>query len=269
MPVADMLAHSPPLPLAINFFDGDRDITSDDEEAIILALKQHDRIRRVCIQVPDLQEFAMSMEEEEEYLILEFLIMGPLTDDSIDNPHNLSGPKSASPRVDQLCPSSRISTTRDRYGPRHMRPLYNPTTHTLPAKCLSPMAFIHDSTGEAHNLVSPPPVPSRDIGQQVVHTPITTSVTHPELRILMFQGDGAYLEEFVCRVTTPRLEQLKIKLINELTFPVPCLLHFIDTTKNLRFDSSEITFSDDLVSVGMFLHDSEAYATHRCYLPSP
>ena len=74
-----MLAHSPPLPLVINFFDDDRIITAEDEEAMILALKQWDRVCRICVQVPDMQEFIRAMEEE--YPILECLIMGPTEED--------------------------------------------------------------------------------------------------------------------------------------------------------------------------------------------
>ena len=62
-PVSDMLANSPPLPLVINFFDLDRDITGEDEEAVILALKRRrDRIRRIRVLALDLQKFAMAME---------------------------------------------------------------------------------------------------------------------------------------------------------------------------------------------------------------
>jgi hypothetical protein len=78
-PVADMLAHSPPLPLVINFFDDDRDITGEDEKAVILALQQRDRIRRVSVLALDLQKFVIAMEKE--YPILECLIMGPLTNE--------------------------------------------------------------------------------------------------------------------------------------------------------------------------------------------
>src|ERR1700733_11866291 len=38
-PVADMLAHSPPLPLIINYLDTNRDASVEDEEAILLALQ--------------------------------------------------------------------------------------------------------------------------------------------------------------------------------------------------------------------------------------
>ncbi|KAH9981950.1 hypothetical protein BJV74DRAFT_58499 [Russula compacta] len=43
-PVADMLAHSPPLPLIIDHFHPAREITAEDEEGIILALQHHDRM---------------------------------------------------------------------------------------------------------------------------------------------------------------------------------------------------------------------------------
>ena len=46
-PVADMLAHSPPLPLVLGYFTKNRSLTTEDEEGIILALKQRDRVHRV------------------------------------------------------------------------------------------------------------------------------------------------------------------------------------------------------------------------------
>ena len=55
-PVADMLAHSPPLPLVIDYPGEDRDITED--EGAILALKHRDRVRhvRLFISVTSLQK---------------------------------------------------------------------------------------------------------------------------------------------------------------------------------------------------------------------
>jgi hypothetical protein len=104
------------------------------------------------------------------------------------------------------------------------------------------------------------PVPSRDMEEQVIHTPITASVTHPNLRLFRLQCDGTYLEKVICRIATPRLERLQIGLLDELTFSVPHLLHFIDTAKSLTFDSAEFIFSDDQVSAEM--HDLDTYAIH-------
>jgi hypothetical protein len=50
-PVADMLAHSPPLPLIITYLDENRDASVEDEGAILLALQDRDRVRRIGLMV--------------------------------------------------------------------------------------------------------------------------------------------------------------------------------------------------------------------------
>jgi hypothetical protein len=64
-----MLAHSPPLPLVIDYED--RDITAKDEEAIILALEQRDRVRRIRFYIPVLQLQRLIIAIDGEYPILE------------------------------------------------------------------------------------------------------------------------------------------------------------------------------------------------------
>jgi len=76
-PVADMLAHSPPLPLVIDYFDshGNPDITAEDEEGILLALEQRNRVRSVRLEmpIPNLRKVLIAIDED--YPILEHLIM--------------------------------------------------------------------------------------------------------------------------------------------------------------------------------------------------
>jgi hypothetical protein len=69
-----MLAHSPPLPLVIDYRDDD-DITAEDEEAIIVALEQRDRVRRIRLDLPVLQLQKLIMAIDGEYPILEYLIL--------------------------------------------------------------------------------------------------------------------------------------------------------------------------------------------------
>ena len=76
-PVADMLLHSPPLPLIIDY-EYDNIITAEDEKAIMLALEQRDRVRRIRFDLPvlKLQKFIMAFDGE--YPTLEHLILlGP------------------------------------------------------------------------------------------------------------------------------------------------------------------------------------------------
>jgi hypothetical protein len=77
-PLADMLAHSPPLPLIIDYINQDHVTTAEDEEGILLALQHHDRVRRVRLRmpVPNLKKLIMVMEEE--YPMVEYLYIATL-----------------------------------------------------------------------------------------------------------------------------------------------------------------------------------------------
>jgi hypothetical protein len=63
-----MLAYSPPLPLFIKHDYEDSDIAVEDEEGLILALEQRNRIRRINLWImmntPNLQKFIMAIDEE-------------------------------------------------------------------------------------------------------------------------------------------------------------------------------------------------------------
>ena len=103
------------------------------------------------------------------------------------------------------------------------------------------------------------PVPNRDVERQLTHTPITTHVTLPNLRLFWFRGVSAYLEAVVCRITTPRLENLRIRLFKQLTFSVPHLHQFMNTTENVRFDNAEILFKDEYTHLRMSFRDAYTY----------
>ena len=75
-PVADMLAHSPPVPLIIDHIDEEYHVlTPEDEEGIILALQNRDRVRRIRItkSVSILQKLVIALDGE--FPILEFLFI--------------------------------------------------------------------------------------------------------------------------------------------------------------------------------------------------
>jgi hypothetical protein len=81
-PVADMLAHSPPLPLVIDYhqkFSATADVTAEDEEGALLAFKQRDRVLRVRLVMPvtNLQKLVAAMDQamDGEYPILEYLVI--------------------------------------------------------------------------------------------------------------------------------------------------------------------------------------------------
>ena len=81
-PVANILAHSPSLPLTVDYF-GEGGITAEDEEGSMLALDQRDRVRHLRLYLPavwNLQKLAMAIDGE--FPILEYLIVGHSMKDS-------------------------------------------------------------------------------------------------------------------------------------------------------------------------------------------
>jgi hypothetical protein len=76
VPVADMLAHTPPLPPIIVYYSGDREMTTKDEEGALLALSHRDRVRRTVLLMPasKLGRFIPAMDDQ--FPILEYLYLG-------------------------------------------------------------------------------------------------------------------------------------------------------------------------------------------------
>ena len=100
-----MLARSAPLPLVIDYSDEDLNVTAEDEEGIIIALEQHDRVHRIRFLTHALYLQKLIMAIDEEYPVLKYLIVEPskgVKSTAILLPETLqaSSPASTSPRTD-------------------------------------------------------------------------------------------------------------------------------------------------------------------------
>ena len=256
-----MLAHSPPLPLVIDYNDEDLDIAAEDEEGIILALKQRDRVRRVRfgpgIPVSTLRKFIMAIDEE--YPILEYLIMGPLMEDldsmALRLPTTFEAPhlRHLTLLGFALLIRSRLLTTAVGLVSFSLF-LNNSSTYFEPNTLLHWVSFMPHLETLMINFSFP--IPSRDVGRQLAPTP---PIMLPNLRYFGLHGICAYLEEVVRQITAPRLEKLQIELFKQLTFSIPRLLQFMNTIENLRFDSVELEFFDERVLAEMYSRESETH----------
>jgi hypothetical protein len=247
-PVADMLAHSPPLPLVVDYSEENKDIT-EDEDGAVLALKQRDRVHRVRLGMPVMSLRKLISVMDEEYPNLEYLIIGPPNEDrSSILPETLQAPNLRHLTLIgfALPIGSRLLTTAVGLVSLCLI-MNNPSAYFNPNALLHWLSFMPQlETLVISFFLS---VPHREIERQLTRTPIITPVTLPNLHYFRFHGVSAYLEALVHRVTTPCLEKLNIGFYNQLTFSVPRLLQFINTTANLRFDIAEFSFYDDRVYV--------------------
>jgi hypothetical protein len=276
-PVANMLEHSPPLPLIIDYrLDKGDDITAEDEEEATFALKQyHDRVRRVrlAVSVTRLQKLVAAMDDE--YPVLEFLLIGHREKDSSSTlvfPETLQAPNLRHLTLFgfALPVGCRLLTTA-------------PGLVTLWLHMIHPSAYFHPNT-LLQWLSSMPQleillfgftfaIPNSDVERQLTHTPIMTAVALPNLRRLAFRGVGTFLEAILHRITAPHLEKLEIEFYTRLTFSVPRLLQFVGTAENLTFKSAsvKIMFDDDTVDMEVYPHEEAdkyalAIAVNSCHL---
>ena len=250
-PVQNMLAHSPPLPLTVDYHS-ENEITAEDEEEILFALKQRDRVRHLRLNnyVQNLRKLVVAIDGE--FPILECLIVLSLAKGStvLMLPETLQAPHLRHLALfDFACP---------------IQPRLHPTAASLVTLFLvinHPSAYFQPNILHQWLSFMPQledlailftfPVPNRDVERQLTRTPITTHITLPNLRLFGFRGGSAYLEAVVRRITTPRLESLQIWFFKQLTFPFPRLAHFMQTTENIGFDDAVITFRDKEIDMLM------------------
>ena len=251
-PVADMLVHSPPLPLVIDYLSDD--ITASDEEAVILALSQRDRVRRIRFDLPvqKLRKFITAFDGE--YPTLEHLILLVPHEEKTEVlilPETFQTPHLRHLVID--C-SIRIPIRSPLLGTAaglvvFCLVMYHPSTYFQPTVLLQWLSSMPQL--EILMIFFNFAVPNRDVERQLVRKPITTHATLPNLHAFGHKAVSTYSEVVLSRITAPRLENLQIGYVNQLTFSVPQLLQFMRRTENLRFDHAEFSFSSGQVFVNV------------------
>jgi hypothetical protein len=263
-PIADMLAHSPPLPLVIDYAGGDLQLTAKVEEGIILALEQRDRVRRVRLvstSLPTLLKLVMVMLEE--YPVLEYLIMGLSAEDhskALVLPERFQAPhlrhlllKGFTLRMESRLLTTAVGLVTLTLVFDHLSAYFRPNN------LLHWLSFMPQLETFRVNFVYP--VSDDVVERQLMPMQTMTHVTLPSLRHFVFRGVGAHMGALAPWLTTPCLEKLEI-YFNQLKFSARPFLQFMETAENLRFDSAklEFDFTNGRAFVGMYLReDAETY----------
>jgi hypothetical protein len=246
VPVADMLAHSPPFPLIIYYQDGRSEISAQDKSGIMLALSHRDRVRRISfwMPTPNLRKFIMAMGGQ--YPNLEQMHIEHLTREP---------PRLAFPSTFQAPKLSRLAS-----GLTTFLPLTTVTTAGLislklvniPSSPYFPPSHILSRLSVMHQLETlviqfSYPFSNLDMERQSSHTPKMTQVTLTNLRSFVYLGTSAYLDGLVSWISAPSLSNLKIHLGNQPTFTISSLFRFMQTSENLRFHAVKLVFNWDSI----------------------
>lgn len=247
-----MLAHSPPFPLVI---DHDQNITVEDEEGVMIALRHRDRVRHIYLSLPasNLQKLITAITAE--FPRLEYLYISPPTE---HNTHLILPTTFQAPHLRHLILNHFASPIESPLLTTTVGLVtlvlwwIHPSTYLHPDHLLQPLSHLLQL--ETLEIGFRSPVPKHDIERQLSHMPITTQVTLPNLHWFAFWGISAYLEAFLPQMNTPLLETLNIHYFNQLSFSVPRLLQFMTTTENLTFSSVRILFYHEAVAVFVYPH---------------
>jgi hypothetical protein len=250
VPVADMLSHSPPLPLTLYYFSDNCEMTAEDEQGALLALSHRDRVRRIALQMPatDLKKIIPAMDRP--FPILERLHIRTLTeeDTSLILPTTFQAPnlRRLNLRYTALPIGSPLLTTTG--GLAHLwladisQSTYFPPSYILARLPLMPQL-------EWLGIGFHSPLPNGDGVRELLDIPIMTHVALPSLRLFSFRGISAYLEALLAQISAPVLGMLDVIFFNQLTFTVPRLLQFIQTSEIFIFNAIELVFKSDSVNL--------------------
>lgn len=252
-PVADMLTHSPPFPLIIDYDDPNQHLTAEDERGIMIALRYRDRVRCIHLGVPvqSLEKIVTVMDDE--FPMLEYMHIAPPTKHCT---HLILPPKFEAPKLRHivlyhfaspigsplLASAVGLSTLLLRW--------IHPSTYPHPNHLLQTLSLLPQLQTLQVGFRSPSP--NNNIRREVSLKWIITHVTLPNLRWFAFAGVSEYLEALLSHMTTPVLVTLKVHFFHQLSFPVPSLQQFMTITENLRFSIARFCFHDGGVAVWIY-----------------
>jgi hypothetical protein len=221
--------------------------TAEGKDGIILALEQRDRVRGISfrmLSVSDLQKFLLSVDEV--YPVLEFLkIEPPLYDDEstvLMLPETFQAPHLRRLQLERVALPMGIRLFTTAVGlVTYFLFSVPPSSDLQPNTLLQWLSFM-PLLEEFSISISSTPRPSEDVETQLMHTPIMTRITFPNLRSFSFEGTNAFMEALVRNITAPRLKRLSIGLDKQPMFSVPNLRQFMNATEYLKFDRALFEF---------------------------
>jgi len=244
--VADLLAHSPPLPIIIYYGNPEPFDEQGDVEGIRLALQHRERVCRINLHLPfpSLRKVFKSMDGPFPALETLQLYCSSYRNENAMIPTRFEAPNlrhlqlsdfttffplRTNPLTAAICPQSLVTFSLGEAPP---------TEHWTPAlfaECLEGMPQIRClKIGYLF------PVEGSHLGQASEGVP---TVLLSDLEELHFQGDSDYFEALAARITAPSLKKLSITFTNISSRPsLEKLARLIDESKILRFKFARVKF---------------------------
>jgi hypothetical protein len=260
-----MLAHSPPFPLIVEYTEDFANISTEDEDGAIFALKQRNRVRGVYLHTPftSLPKFIVTIEME--YPILEYLTIWSWNE---SNMTFLMFPETFhAPHLHHLALcgftlpiGSRLLTAAVRLVTLRLI-MSSQSMYFHPNTLLQWLSFMPQLKTLNISLFI---CPNSDGERQLTHPPVMIPVTLPNLRHFWYQGHiSTYLDTLIHHITPfPKKLELhfSVDFSNESTLSVPLVVLSMKTKWNW-FESAKFKCSNRQASVVVYPRgEAEMYA---------
>jgi len=245
-PIVDTLDHIPPLQLRVDYSNT---LTRQDELGICQALRLHDRVRYLYLDLEPSILHKCLMLMVEHFPILEDLTLTSVVNSLIPltlskaflapNLRRLSLSGISLPKRLRLLTST-ISLVTLKLWAIQASSYFRPRLLVARLRSLPQLEKLHIGFS------APIPRPSTKrelLGEQ------GTPVTLPSLKTLMFKGVSVYLESFIAQIRAPVLKWLDITFFNQIAFSLQHLSHFINITEGLNIPVVKVFFRDNAIYV--------------------
>ncbi|KAI9439532.1 hypothetical protein H4582DRAFT_1535039 [Lactarius indigo] len=249
-PIVDTLDHLPPLPVFVSYRHHTNVATwKGDELGIYHALRLRSRVHHIDLRLPpSILHKSLMLMNGGYFTRLEHLSLSV----TIDTITTLILPQTF------LAPNLRHLTLSGVTLPKGLRFLSSTVSlvklelrdirtfgYLFPRLLVARLRSLPQLEELSIGFSIPLPRPSAErelLGKQ------GTPVTLPNLKILRFQGVGAYLECLIAQIRVPLLERLNIAIFNQIAFTLPLLSHFV-INERIKLESARVKFGRDAVSI--------------------
>ena len=257
-PVTDMINHSPPFPLILDY--GPHLLkkwTPADEEGVLFALQHLSRTHEIMLSAPHstLVEIINALLDTAPVLrrlILhtestEFVLPKSFLDGNVPQLRHLELHGVSLATLHPLLPSatSLVSLILERV-PSSV--YFSPESLIAHIRTMPHLRILSISFLSA--------VPRPGLGNQRFLPPgqaPQTRIELPALRQLVFRGVSAYLESFLARIRTPAIEDIDFTLFNQLTLRIPRICTFISDLEPFRPTTARIDFAQASAHILLFV----------------
>ncbi|KAH9019114.1 hypothetical protein EDB85DRAFT_2154013 [Lactarius pseudohatsudake] len=271
-PVEDMIRHSPPFPLVLDY--GPHILkkwTAEDELGLLLASQHLPRVSEIVLSAPGSTLANLTTAMTEAAPRLETLSLHSQTSEIVLPKRFLEGGGApqlrhliltgaalspSQPLLASAAATSLVSLVLERVT---SSAYFSPDSLVTQIRAMPFLQVLSIS------FLSTVPRPGFR-GERVLPRGQVARIELPGLTQLIYRGVSAYIEALLSRIRSPRIEDVDIALFNQLTLDVPRTCEFVRELESLRPTRARIDFAEGSVHITVSAPHSTASSSPDVFL---